>query len=68
RTMIQISFTTEAGEHREQVEFLGTADYTGQIFALTPIQGKAVVRLIFLPGARFDFSWLQFSPRKDECV
>ena len=68
RTLIQISFTTEAGENREQVEFLGTADYTEQVFALTPIQGKGVVRLIFLPGARFDFSWLQFSSRKDECV
>lgn len=63
RTMIQISFSTEEGEYREQVEFMGSEGYGEAVFALQPLRGKALVRLIFLPGSQFDLAWFQFQRR-----
>ena len=41
RTMIQISFSTEEGEYREQVEFMGSEGYGEAVFALQP-RGKGL--------------------------
>lgn len=67
RTMIQIRFLTTSGENRQQVEFSGSSGYVTEVFPLEPVQGRARVRFIFLPGSQFDFSSFQFQCRKEVC-
>ena len=67
RTMIQISFQTTSGEHRQQVAFSASSEYRTEIFPLQPVKGRARVRFIFLPGSQFDFSSFQFQCRKEVC-
>jgi len=59
---VQLSLIQDEREDRRQVEFAYAEDYTERVFDLEPVQGRAQVRLIFLPGSRFDLAWLQFLP------
>ena len=62
RAAVQLSLSSGGSEERQQVEFAQAGDYAEQEFVLNRITGRVQVRLIFLPGSRFDLAWLQFVP------
>ena len=65
---VVLSLSFPHGEERQQVVFRRGEDYTEQVFPLQTIRGRAHLRLVFLPGARFDLAYLRFLPAGTDLV
>gem|GEM_PF-7070639 len=63
-----LSLRFPPAEERQQVVFRRGEDYTEQVFPLQTIRGRAHLRLVFLPGARFDLAYLRFLPAGTDLV
>lgn len=51
---IHVRFVTESGSDNQIVEFAGSEDVVTRTFELARVCGKADLKLVFLPGCRFD--------------
>ena len=51
---IHVRFATESGADNQIVEFAGSDEVVTRTFELTKVTGKADLKLVFLPGCRFD--------------
>lgn len=51
---IHLRFTTESGSDNQIVEFAGSQDVVTRTFELARVTGRADLKLVFLPGCRFD--------------
>ena len=51
---IHVRFATESGADNQIVEFAGSDEVVTRTFELTKVTGKADLKLVFLPGCKFD--------------
>ncbi len=51
---IHVRFATESGADNQIVEFAGSDEVVTRTFELTKVCGKADLKLVFLPGCKFD--------------
>ncbi len=51
---IHVRFATESGADNQIVEFAGSPDVVTRTFELSKVCGKADLKLVFLPGCKFD--------------
>lgn len=60
KNTIHISFSGNAGESKQIVEFTQSDGYTERTFELEPVYGPQKVMFIFLPGSQFNLKWFRF--------
>lgn len=57
---IHVRFVNETDSLNQIVEFPYSEDYMEQTFELQPVYGSHCLKLIFMPGSKFDLKWLRF--------
>lgn len=57
---IHVRFATENGADNQIVEFAGSEDVVTRRFELSKVTGNADVKLVFLPGCKFDLYSIKF--------